>query len=112
MYEIDRKNVIRSSELQRSVGKVLKRVAVDGESLIVERDGYPVAVMLPYHVYEQIRLKLTERPQRAPIALPDRQEPQQQSAETARPVAQSRDREVFFPDKTDSKLKGHKKHKH
>jgi prevent-host-death family protein len=112
MYEIDRKNAIRSSELQRSVGKVLKRVAVDGESLIVERDGYPVAVMLPYHVYEQIRLQLAERSRPARVALPDRQEPLPQSTETVRPAEQSREREVFFPDKTDGKVKGHKKRKH
>jgi prevent-host-death family protein len=43
---------IKASELQRSSGKVLKRVANDHEHLIVESGGYRVAVMIPYPDYE------------------------------------------------------------
>ena len=46
--------VITASELQRASGKVLKRVAVGKEHLVVERDGYPIAVMLAYPEYEQL----------------------------------------------------------
>lgn len=40
--------VIQASELSRSSGKILRRVAVDKEYLIVEREGYPVAIIMPY----------------------------------------------------------------
>lgn len=40
--------VIHASDLYRSGGKVLRRVAVNKERLIVERDGYPVAIIVPY----------------------------------------------------------------
>jgi PHD/YefM family antitoxin component YafN of YafNO toxin-antitoxin module len=43
---------IKASELQRSSGKVLKRVANDREHLVVESDGYKVAVMVPYPDYQ------------------------------------------------------------
>jgi prevent-host-death family protein len=62
--ERERKNVIPSSELQRSVGTVLRRVAVDGESLVVERDGYPIVVMVPYHEYRQIMSRLAKKSHR------------------------------------------------
>lgn len=48
------KDVIRASDLQRSSGKVLKRVAVGNEHLIIERAGYPVAVLLSYQEYEAL----------------------------------------------------------
>lgn len=47
-----KKAVVTASELQRASGKVLKRVALGQEHLIVERAGYPVAVMLSYAEYE------------------------------------------------------------
>ena len=47
-----KKAVVTASELQRASGKVLKRVALGQEHLIVERAGYPVAVMLSYSEYE------------------------------------------------------------
>ena len=47
-----KQETIKASELQRSSGKVLKRIANDGEHLIVESDGYKVAVMLPYPDYQ------------------------------------------------------------
>ncbi len=46
--------VVKASELQRASGKVLRRVAVGKEHLVVERDGYPVAVMMSYAEYEQL----------------------------------------------------------
>jgi len=46
---------IKSSDLQRKVGQVLKRVAVGREWLVVEREGYPVAVMFPYPDLEQLK---------------------------------------------------------
>ncbi len=46
--------VVKASELQRASGKVLKRVAVGKEHLVVERDGYPVAVLMSYPEYEQL----------------------------------------------------------
>jgi prevent-host-death family protein len=51
---MEKKTVIAASELHRSAGKVLKRVALDGERLVVERDGYPIAVILSYTEYEDI----------------------------------------------------------
>ena len=45
---------VRASELQRASGKVLKRVVLGKEHLIVERGGYPVAVMMSYPEYEQL----------------------------------------------------------
>ena len=47
-----KQETIKASELQRSSGKVLKRIANDREHLIVESDGYKVAVMLPYPDYQ------------------------------------------------------------
>lgn len=49
-----KKVVIKASELNRATGKALKRVALDDEHLVVERDGYPVAVMMSYQEYEQL----------------------------------------------------------
>lgn len=49
-----RKAVINASELHRSAGKMLKRVALQDEHLVVERDGYPVAVLLSYPEYEDL----------------------------------------------------------
>jgi prevent-host-death family protein len=47
--------VIRASELYRSGGKVLRRVAVGKESLIVESNGYPIVALLPYAEYEEFK---------------------------------------------------------
>jgi len=46
--------VITATELQRASGKMLKRVVVDKEHLVIERAGYPVAVMLSYPEYEKL----------------------------------------------------------
>jgi prevent-host-death family protein len=49
-----KKVVIPASELHRSAAKTIKRVALNDEHVVVERDGYPVAVMLSYQEYERI----------------------------------------------------------
>ena len=49
-----KKAVINASELHRAVGKMLKRAALQDEHLVVERDGYPVAVLLSYSEYENL----------------------------------------------------------
>lgn len=45
---------ITATDLQRASGSVLKRVAVGGEHLVIERAGYPVAVLLSYQEYEAL----------------------------------------------------------
>jgi prevent-host-death family protein len=59
---------IKASELQRSSGKVLKRVANDREHLVVESAGYKVAVMLPYLDYEQLVRERAARQMKALLA--------------------------------------------
>ena len=49
-----KKAIINASELHRAAGKMLKRVALQDEHLVVERDGYPVAVLLSYPEYEEL----------------------------------------------------------
>jgi PHD/YefM family antitoxin component YafN of YafNO toxin-antitoxin module len=48
------KTVINASELHRAAGKALKRVALNDEHLVVERDGYPIAVMMSYQEYDKL----------------------------------------------------------
>lgn len=45
---------IAASDLNRTPGSILKRVAVHSERLVVERDGYPVAAVVPYPDYETL----------------------------------------------------------
>jgi prevent-host-death family protein len=45
---------ITASDLQRSSGSVLKRVALGREHLVIERAGYPVAVLLSYEEYQAL----------------------------------------------------------
>jgi prevent-host-death family protein len=54
VIEMAKKAVINASELHRAAGKMLKRVALQDEHLVVERDGYPVAVLLSYPEYEEL----------------------------------------------------------
>lgn len=46
---------VPASEGHRSFGKLLKRVYNSDEHLIVERDGFPVAVLISYQEYQQLR---------------------------------------------------------
>jgi len=45
---------VSASEGHRSFGKLLKRVYNSDEHLIVERDGFPVAVLISYQEYQQL----------------------------------------------------------
>lgn len=54
MIAMSKKSTINASELHRAAGKMLKRVALQDEHLVVERDGYPVAVLLSYPEYEEL----------------------------------------------------------
>jgi prevent-host-death family protein len=59
---------IKASEGHRKFGQLLKRVYGSDEHLIVERDGFPVAVLMSYQEYEQ--LSQTQGEVRAPENLP------------------------------------------
>jgi len=50
-----RQVVIKATEGHRSFGKLLKRVFRSDEHLIVERDGFPVAVLLSYQEYDRLQ---------------------------------------------------------
>src|SRR6185369_17900590 len=45
-------SVIQVSELHRTPGQVIRRVAVQKERLVIERGGYPVAVLIPFDEYQ------------------------------------------------------------
>jgi len=49
-----RQVVIKASEGHRAFGKLLKRVYRSDEHLIVERSGFPVAVLMSYQEYEKL----------------------------------------------------------
>lgn len=59
---------ITASEGHRAFGKLLKRVHDTGDHLVVERDGYPVAVLLSYQEYK--KLSRTEAKSAPPTDLP------------------------------------------
>ena len=52
---MSREVVVPASEGHRAFGKLLQRVFRSDEHLIVERGGYPVAVLLSYWEYERLR---------------------------------------------------------
>jgi prevent-host-death family protein len=45
-------SIIQVSELHRTPGQIIRRVAVEKERLVIERAGYPVAVLIPFDEYE------------------------------------------------------------
>lgn len=45
---------IPATELNVRSGNVLRRVAVDREHIVIERSGYPLAVIIPVHDYQQL----------------------------------------------------------
>ena len=45
-------NTVPSSTLQREIGTVIKRVAIQGEHLTISNNGIPVAVILPVTDYK------------------------------------------------------------
>jgi len=51
---MSRQVAIKASEGHRAFGKLLKRVYCSDEHLIVERDGFPVAVLMSYQEYEKL----------------------------------------------------------
>ncbi|MBZ0300045.1 MAG: type II toxin-antitoxin system Phd/YefM family antitoxin [Anaerolineae bacterium] len=56
-------SVISSTTLQREVGRVTRRVNRNKEHIIVERDGFPIVVMIPIDEYEQLTGRKAARPQ-------------------------------------------------
>ena len=51
---MSRQITIRASEGHRSFGKLLKQVYRSDDHLVVERDGFPVAVLLSYQEYQKL----------------------------------------------------------
>ena len=54
---MSREVVIKASEGHRAFGKLLRRVYRSDEHLIVERAGFPVAVLMSYQEYERLSRK-------------------------------------------------------
>lgn len=52
-------SVVKASEGHRAFGKLLKRAFCSEEHLIVERDGFPVAVLMSYQEYEKLTRQQT-----------------------------------------------------
>src|SRR5581483_5922886 len=48
-------NVIPATQARNQFGEMLKRVYRDGEQLIIEKDGLPVAAIVSYPDYERYR---------------------------------------------------------
>lgn len=65
-----RQTTTKASEGHRAFGKLLKRVYGSDEHLIVERDGFPVAVLLSYQEYEQLRRQTSSVEPESPELLP------------------------------------------
>jgi prevent-host-death family protein len=42
---------VSATELNRRSGEIIKRVALHGEHVLIDRDGYPLAVIIPVHEY-------------------------------------------------------------
>ena len=49
---------VKASEGHRTFGKLLRRVYGSDEHLIVERDGFRVAVLMSYQEYEALQRRL------------------------------------------------------
>jgi len=49
-----RQVVIKATEEYHAFGRLLKQVYDSDEHLIVEQDGFPVAVLMSYQAYEQL----------------------------------------------------------
>lgn len=52
---MSRQVTIRASEGHRAFGKLLKQVYRSEDHLVVERDGFPVAVLLSYQEYQKLK---------------------------------------------------------
>jgi prevent-host-death family protein len=44
---------VAAVEVRRSLGRILQQVAANGDRVVVERNGQPVAAMVPIDVYNQ-----------------------------------------------------------
>jgi prevent-host-death family protein len=44
---------IGACEVRRSLGRILQEVSVNGDRVVVERNGQPVAAVVPIDVYNQ-----------------------------------------------------------
>ena len=57
--------IVRASEGHRNFGKLLRRVYGSDEHLVIERDGFPMAVMMSYQEYQRYQryLKLKKHRQ-------------------------------------------------
>jgi prevent-host-death family protein len=51
---MSKQTVVKATEGHREFGKLLRRVYGSDEHLIVERDGFPVAVLLSYQEYQEM----------------------------------------------------------
>ena len=51
---MDNQTVVTATEGHREFGKLLRRVYESHEHLVVERDGFPVAVLLSYQEYQAL----------------------------------------------------------
>lgn len=51
---MDKQTVVTATEGHREFGKLLRRVYESHEHLVVERDGFPVAVLMSYHEYQAL----------------------------------------------------------
>ncbi len=47
--------LISATKLNRHSGELLRRVAIHGEHLLIERDGFPMAVIVPVGEYRKMR---------------------------------------------------------
>lgn len=45
--------IVSAFDARRSFGEILQEVAANGDNVVVERHGKPVAVVVPMHVYQQ-----------------------------------------------------------
>lgn len=83
---------IKASEGHRGFGKLLKRVYGSDEHLIIERDGFPVAVLMSYQEYEKLGHQPTE-------AIPQKRLPPVMSLEEAfgsvKPISRPEDFKVL-----------------
>jgi prevent-host-death family protein len=52
MDDKPKQSTISATALQREAGAILRRVGIDREHIKVERDGFPVAVIVPISDYE------------------------------------------------------------
>lgn len=83
--------VVRATEVHRNFGDLLKRVFSGREHLIIERDGLPVAVMLPVAEYENL-MELAREEQEKAEREEDRQRRLKQFQQAAREIGEEFER--------------------